>query len=242
MALSDGRIVGMEALLRWRHPTLGMISPAQFIPIAEETGLIEEMGKWALEEACVQTRAWQQQGLPPVQMAVNLSPRQLDNFTLVETVEAVLKRSGLPPSMLELEITESAMMKNTDHAITLMQKLREMGVCLAMDDFGTGYSSLSYLTRFPLSTVKIDRSFINDLSHSNDAQALVDGIIKLAHSLRMKVVAEGVQTQDQLDYLTARHCDQIQGFWLCKPVPAEEAASFLARPLRTQQFAPKLVA
>jgi diguanylate cyclase (GGDEF)-like protein/PAS domain S-box-containing protein len=242
MALSDGRIVGMEALLRWRHPTLGMISPAQFIPIAEETGLIEEMGKWALEEACVQTRAWQQQGLPPVQMAVNLSPRQLDNFTLVETVEAVLKRSGLPPSMLELEITESAMMKNTDHAITLMQKLRDMGVCLAMDDFGTGYSSLSYLTRFPLSTVKIDRSFINDLSHSNDAQALVDGIIKLAHSLRMKVVAEGVQTQDQLDYLTARHCDQIQGFWLCKPVPAEEAASFLARPLRTQQFAPKLVA
>jgi EAL domain-containing protein (putative c-di-GMP-specific phosphodiesterase class I) len=175
-------------------------------------------------------------------MAVNLSPRQLDNFTLVETVAAVLESSGLPPSMLELEITESAMMKNTDHAIALMQKLRGMGVCLAIDDFGTGYSSLSYLTRFPLSTVKIDRSFIHDLSHSADAQALVDGIIKLAHSLRMSVVAEGVETQAQLDYLAARSCDQIQGFWLCKPAPAEETSSFLARPLRAPQFAPKLVA
>jgi diguanylate cyclase (GGDEF)-like protein/PAS domain S-box-containing protein len=242
MALKDTRVVGMEALLRWRHPALGMISPAQFIPIAEETGLIEEMGKWALEQACIQTRAWQQQGLPPVQIAVNLSPRQLDSFNLVETVAAVLQSSGLPPSMLELEITESAMMKNTDHAVALMQKLRDMGVCLAIDDFGTGYSSLSYLTRFPLSTVKIDRSFINDLSHSKDAQALVDGIIKLAHSLRMKVVAEGVETQEQLDYLAARRCDQIQGFWLCKPVPAEEAASFLGRPLRSQPFSPKLVA
>ena len=242
MALKDGRVVGMEALLRWHHPTLGMISPAQFIPIAEETGLIEEMGKWALEQACMQVRAWQQQGLPPVQMAVNLSPRQLDSFTLVETVAAVLESSGLPPSMLELEITESAMMKNTDHAIALMQKLRGMGVCLAIDDFGTGYSSLSYLTRFPLSTVKIDRSFIHDLSHSADAQALVDGIIKLAHSLRMSVVAEGVETQAQLDYLAARSCDQIQGFWLCKPAPADETSSFLARPLRAPQFAPKLVA
>ena len=242
MALQDGRIVGMEALLRWRHPVLGMISPAQFIPIAEETGLIETMGKWALEQACAQARAWLDSGLPPVQMAVNLSPRQLDSFSLADTVADVLRSTGLPPSMLELEITESAMMKNTEHAIALMQKLRDMGVCLAIDDFGTGYSSLSYLRRFPLSTVKIDRSFVNDLSHSSDAQALVDGIIKLAHSLRMKVVAEGVETQAQLDYLAARGCDDIQGFWLCKPVAAEDASAFLTRPLRTQKFTPKLAA
>ncbi len=242
MDLRSRRIVGVEALMRWRHPVLGLISPAQFIPIAEETGLIEPMGKWALEQACAQARAWLERGLPPVQMAVNLSPRQLDSFALVETVATVLQSSGLPPSMLELEITESAMMKNTEHAVLLLQRLRDMGVRLAIDDFGTGYSSLSYLRRFPLSTVKIDRSFINDLPHNNDAQALVDGIIKLAHSLRMEVIAEGVETPEQLDYLATRGCDQIQGYWLCKPAPAEEAGGFIGSHQRNYQFAPKLVA
>ena len=232
MDLCSRRIVGVEALMRWRHPVLGMVPPAQFIPIAEETGLIQAMGRWALERACADAVSWQEQGLPAVQMAVNLSPRQLDSLTLIDDVGDILAKSGLRASMLELEITESAMMKNTGHAVTLLKKLRAMGVGLAMDDFGTGYSSLSYLRRFPLSTVKIDRSFINDLPHDTDAQALIDGIIKLAHSLRMKVVAEGVETAAQLDYLAARGCDQIQGYWLCKPAPAAEAGQFILRDAR----------
>jgi diguanylate cyclase (GGDEF)-like protein/PAS domain S-box-containing protein len=232
MDLRSRRIVGVEALMRWRHPVLGMVPPAQFIPIAEETGLIQAMGRWAMERACADAHSWQERGLPAVQMAVNLSPRQLDSLTLVDDVASILASSGLHPSLLELEITESAMMKNTGHAVTLLKKLRAMGIGLAMDDFGTGYSSLSYLRRFPLSTVKIDRSFINDLPHDADAQALIEGIIKLAHSLRMNVVAEGVESAAQLDYLAAHGCDQIQGYWLCRPVPATEAGQFILRHAR----------
>jgi diguanylate cyclase (GGDEF)-like protein len=229
MELATRRIVGVEALMRWRHPSLGMISPAQFIPLAEETGLIEAMGKWALEQACADARAWQERGIPAVQMAVNLSPRQLNDAGLVDDVAAILARTRLAPSLLELEITESAMMKNTEHAVAQLARLRDMGVGLAMDDFGTGYSSLSYLRRLPLCTVKIDRSFVSDLTHDADAQSLIDGIIKLAHSLRMRVVAEGVETRAQADYLEARGCDQMQGYWLCKPAPADEIGRFIAR-------------
>jgi diguanylate cyclase (GGDEF)-like protein len=238
MDLRSQRIVGVEALMRWRHPVLGMVSPAQFIPIAEETGLIEPMGRWALEAACRDARSWQDRGLPPVQVAVNLSTRQLASPTLLPDVAAVLQASRLDPQQLELEITESAMMKNPEHAATLLQQVRQLGVGLAIDDFGTGYSSLSYLKRFPLSTVKIDRSFVNDLSQDKDAQALTDGIITLAHGLRMKVVAEGVETAGQLDYLRARGCDEIQGYWLCKPLPAEEVCKFMARHLRNQFASP----
>jgi diguanylate cyclase (GGDEF)-like protein/PAS domain S-box-containing protein len=238
MDLRTQRIAGVEALMRWRHPVLGLVSPAQFIPIAEETGLIVEMGKWALQTACADARDWQQRGLPPVQMSVNLSPRQLNSPQLIADINEVLNRTGLNPALLELEITESAMMKNPEQAALLLQEIRHMGVGLAIDDFGTGYSSLSYLKRFPLTTVKIDRSFVNDLSQDRDAEALTDGIVTLAHGLRMKVVAEGVETAAQLAYLRAHDCDEVQGYWLCRPVPAEEVCAFMARHLRSQFAAP----
>ncbi|MDQ8023984.1 MAG: GGDEF domain-containing phosphodiesterase, partial [Moraxellaceae bacterium] len=234
MNLQTQRIVGVEALMRWRHPVLGMIPPVQFIPIAEELGLIVSMGKWALEKACTDALAWQKHGLPEILTSVNLSPRQFESRTLVADVKAILESSGLDPSLLELEITESAMMANPEHAAKLLRTIRDMGVGLAIDDFGTGYSSLSYLKHFPLSTVKIDRSFINDLSQDADARALIDGIITLAHGLRMKVVAEGVETSVQFNYLHSHGCDEAQGYWLCKPVPADEARDFMARHLRNQ--------
>jgi diguanylate cyclase (GGDEF)-like protein/PAS domain S-box-containing protein len=241
MNLQTQRIVGVEALMRWHHPVLGMIPPMQFIPIAEEIGLIVSMGKWALERACADSRSWQKFGLPEVLMSVNLSPRQFESSTLIADIRAVLEASGLEPSLLELEITEGAVMANPEHAAKLLRTIRDMGVSLAIDDFGTGYSSLSYLKHFPLSTVKIDRSFINDLSQDPDARALIDGIITLAHGLRMKVVAEGIETIAQLDYLRSHGCDEAQGYWLCKPVPADEARDFMARHLRNQ-FAPSVVA
>ena len=170
-------------------------------------------------------------------MSVNLSPRQFESRTLIADIQAVLEASGLEPSLLELEITEGAVMANPEHAAKLLRAIRDMGVGLAIDDFGTGYSSLSYLKHFPLSTVKIDRSFINDLSQDADARALIDGIITLSHGLRMKVVAEGIETAAQLEYLRSHGCDEAQGYWLCKPVPADEARDFMARHLRNQ-FAP----
>lgn len=241
MNLQSQRIVGVEALMRWNHPALGMIPPVQFIPIAEELGLILSMGKWALEQACADAIAWRKHGLPEVLMSVNLSPRQFESRTLIADIQAALETSGLEPSLLELEITEGAVMANPAHAAELLRMIRDMGVGLAIDDFGTGYSSLSYLKHFPLLTVKIDRSFINDLSQDADARALIDGIITLAHGLRMKVVAEGVETAAQLDYLRSRGCDEAQGYWLCKPLPAEEARSFMARHLRNQ-FVPSVAA
>lgn len=241
MNLQTQRIVGVEALMRWHHPVLGMIPPVQFIPIAEEIGLIVSMGKWALERACADSRSWQKDGLPEVLMSVNLSPRQFESRTLIADIQAVLDASGLKPSLLELELTEGAVMANPEHATELLQAIRDMGVGLAIDDFGTGYSSLSYLKHFPLSTVKIDRSFINDLSQDADARALIDGIITLAHGLRMKVVAEGVETTAQLDYLRSRGCDEAQGYWLCKPIPADEARNFMTHHLRNQ-FAPSVAA
>ena len=241
MNLRTQSIVGVEALMRWHHPVLGLIPPVQFIPIAEELGLIVSMGKWALGKACADALAWQKHGLPEVLMSVNLSPRQFESRTLITDIEAVLDASGLDPSLLELELTESAMMADPQNAVTLLQTIRDMGVGLAMDDFGTGYSSLSYLKHFPLSTVKIDRSFINDLSQDADARALIDGIITLAHGLRMKVVAEGVETEVQINYLHSRGCDEAQGYWLCRPMPADEARDFMARHLRNQ-FVPSVVA
>jgi len=173
-----------------------------------------------------------------VQMSVNLSTRQLTSHSLIADIAEALDSSGLNPALLELEITESAMMTNPEQAATILQQIRDLGVGLAIDDFGTGYSSLSYLKRFPLSTVKIDRSFVNDLSQDHDAQALIDGIVTLSHGLRMKVVAEGVETAEQLAYLRSHDCDEIQGYWLCKPVPAEDVCKFMARHLRNMFAAP----
>jgi diguanylate cyclase (GGDEF)-like protein/PAS domain S-box-containing protein len=238
LELGSQRIVGVEALMRWRHPALGMVSPAQFIPIAEETGLIEPIGRWALERACADAVAWRALGLPALQMSVNVSPRQLNSRSIINEIRGILDSTGLEPELLELEITEGAMMKNPEHAVKLLEDIRAMGVGLAIDDFGTGYSSLSYLRRFPLSTVKIDRAFINDVSENADAQALVDSIITLAHGLRMKVVAEGVETMVQLDHLRSRGCDEIQGFLLCKPLPRDELCKFVLRHISTPFASP----
>jgi diguanylate cyclase (GGDEF)-like protein len=231
MELKTGRITGVEALMRWRHPTLGMVSPAQFIPIAEDSGLIETMGHWALEVACRDARRWQDEG-HPVQVSVNLSARQLNRPALVAEVQQVLAGQGLEASWLELEITESGVMRNPARAAAQLRELRELGVSLAIDDFGTGYSSLSYLQRFPLSTLKIDRSFIKDLPGDEDAAGLTAGIVALAHRLRMTVVAEGVETVEQLGFLRASQCDQIQGYFLSKPISADEISQFLGRDVR----------
>ena len=238
MELGGQRIVGVEALMRWRHPALGMVSPAQFIPIAEETGLIESIGRWALERACADAVSWREAGVPALQVSVNLSPRQLGSRNVINEIRTILDTTGLEPGLLELEITEGAMMKNPEHAVKLLEDIRAMGVGLAIDDFGTGYSSLSYLRRFPLSTVKIDRAFIHDVSENADAQALVDSIITLAHGLRMKVVAEGVETMVQLDHLAQRGCDEIQGYLLCKPLPRDELCKFVLRHISTPFASP----
>jgi len=231
LELATGCVTGVEALMRWQHPTLGLVSPVQFIPIAEDTGLIESMGQWALEVACRDALRWRNEG-HPVQVSVNLSSRQLNRPRLVEEVAQVLAQSGLDPAMLELEITESGVMRNPTRAAAQLRELRDLGVSLAIDDFGTGYSSLSYLQRFPLSTLKIDRSFIKDLPGDEDAAALTAGIIGLAQRLRMKVVAEGVETLEQLGFLRTNHCDQIQGYYLSKPITAGEMSRFLARDVR----------
>jgi len=229
--LITGRVTGVEALMRWRHPSLGMISPLQFIPIAEDTGLIVGFGHWALEIACRDARTWQDEG-HPIQVSVNLSARQLDRPELAEEVAQVIASARLDPGQLELEITESGVMRNPTQAAARLQELRNLGVSLAIDDFGTGYSSLSYLRNFPLSTLKIDRSFVKDLPADEDAAALTAGIIGLAHRLRMKVVAEGVETLEQLGYLRANGCDEIQGYYLSKPIAADEMSRFLERDLR----------
>jgi diguanylate cyclase (GGDEF)-like protein len=231
LELTTGRITGVEALMRWRHPTLGLIPPAQFIPIAEDNGLIDVMGRWALEVACRDARRWQDEG-HPVRVSVNLSPRQLNRAELAQEVSQVLAAARLAPEQLEIEITESGVMRNPTRAAAQLLELRALGVSLAIDDFGTGYSSLSYLRRFPLDTLKIDRSFIKDLPGDEDAAGLTAGIIALAHRLRMTVVAEGVETLEQLGFLRAQRCDQIQGFYLSKPIAADEISRFLERDVR----------
>ena len=229
--IGTGRITGVEALMRWRHPSLGLISPLEFIPIAEDTGLINNFGRWALEVACRDARKWQDEG-HPVQVSVNLSARQLDQPRLAEEVAQLLADARLDPGQLELEITESAVMRNPAQAAARLRELRDLGVSLAIDDFGTGYSSLSYLRSFPLCTLKIDRSFVKDLPADEDAAALTAGVIALAHRLRMKVVAEGVETLEQLGYLRTHSCDEIQGYYLSKPITASEMSRFLERDLR----------
>ncbi len=226
--LAGGRIAGAEALIRWNHPGRGLVSPAEFIPVAEESGLIVPMGNWVLREAAQQNRAWKQAGLPPLRVSVNLSARQFTQDDVVARVREALKESGLPGSDLELEITESLLMDNTDRAAKILRSLKELGVRIAIDDFGTGYSSLSYLKAFPIDTLKIDRSFIkNMIEKPDDAAAIVEAIIAMAKALRLKVVAEGVETREQLSFLQMLGCDQVQGFFFSRPVPAPDFATLL---------------
>jgi len=225
--LRSGAIVGVEALVRWRHPDWGMVSPAQFIPLAEESGLIVQIGEWVLKTACEQSRMWRDQGIQAMRVAVNLSARQFGQKTLLADVAKIIADSGLTPECLELEITESLVMHNPEHAADTLQKLRAMGVTLSIDDFGTGYSSLAYLKRFPIDCVKIDRSFIKDIPNDADDMAITKGVIALGHSLRLKVVAEGVETAEQREFLRSNGCDELQGFLFSKPLPADEVTALL---------------
>lgn len=218
--LATGVMSGMEALVRWKHPEFGLVSPDRFIPLAEETGLIVSIGAWVLRTACAQAKIWADAGMP-LAVAVNLSGVQLRQRNFVDSVRAVLAETGLDPAHLELEITESVLMEQAKEALSTLHQLKEIGVQLAIDDFGTGYSSLSYLKRFPVDTLKIDRSFVCDVTSDPDDAALVTGIIALAHSLRLKVVAEGVETAEQRDFLVRCDCDFIQGYLLSQPVPPE---------------------
>jgi diguanylate cyclase (GGDEF)-like protein len=224
----SGEIVGMEALVRWRHPEKGLIPPAEFIPAAEETGLILPIGTWVLQEACRQNKRWQDRGLARLRVAVNLSALQFRRNVL-DTVSKALQASGLEPRYLELEITESVVMQNAAEAVLTLEQLAKMGVHISIDDFGTGYSSLSYLKRFPLQTLKIDRSFIRELNQDPDDAAIVSAIIALAHNLRLKVVAEGVETEEQLAFLRLLGGDEYQGFYSSKPLPAAEFEHLLVQ-------------
>ncbi|MBI3854153.1 MAG: EAL domain-containing protein, partial [Planctomycetes bacterium] len=227
--VKGGQIVSMEALVRWNHPTLGLVQPSDFIPLAEESGLILPLGERVLRAACAQSRAWQRAGLPPIRVSVNFSPRQFQHQNPVALVSRVLKETGLPPGHLELEITESAVMKDADAALGTLRALKETGVHLAIDDFGTGYSSLSYLRSFPITSLKVDRSFVKEVTSRSDDAAIVTAVIAMAHSLKLKVIAEGVETEQHLEWLHARDCDEVQGYHFSRPVPAEAAAKLLAR-------------
>ena len=222
VSMQTGKMIGVEALLRWQHPDWGLISPDRFIPIAEESGLIKPIGNWVLREACRQNRAWQDMGLPAIPVAVNLSVVELRQPTFVQEVTRVLMQSGMAPEHLELEVTESIAIQEYTEVISWLQKLKEMGVRLSIDDFGTGYSSLSYLKRLPIDTIKIDKSFIHDIGIDLNDAAIVDAIISMSHSLGLSVIAEGVETKEQLDFLKTHHCDEIQGYYFGRPVPAAE--------------------
>ncbi|HEX6734598.1 MAG TPA: EAL domain-containing protein, partial [Azonexus sp.] len=236
----SGRMAGVEALVRWLHPEQGLISPADFIPVAEETGLILPLGERVLRSACVQARAWLDAGVDDLHVAVNLSARQLEQPDLRDVVQRALSDSGLPPAALVLEITESVLMARAAESIDLLRDLRGLGIHLSIDDFGTGYSSLSYLKHLPANTLKIDRSFIQDIPGDEDAVAIVTGILALAHSLRMKVVAEGVETPAQQEILAHLKCEQLQGYLFSRPLPAEVIETQLLMPKRRKRPARKL--
>jgi diguanylate cyclase (GGDEF)-like protein len=224
--LSTGKILGMEALIRWQHPTMGLVPPGKFIPLAEETGLIIPIGNWVLQTACRQAVQWQREGFPLWKMAVNISPKQFWQADLPDTIAEVLEASGFDARLLELEITESAIMLDVEKAIETMRRIRDMGISLALDDFGTGYSSLSCLRRFPLSKLKIDRSFVRDILKGEDGGAIAEGIIGLARTLHLEVVAEGIEESSQVEFLLEKGCQVGQGFFLGRPMPVAGVAKY----------------
>jgi diguanylate cyclase (GGDEF)-like protein len=220
-------ITGVEALVRWQHPQLGLVSPSEFIPLAEDTGLIVPIGEWVLRSACQQAQRWRRQGFAPMQIAVNISARQFHDRDLSQTVIRILEETGLPPKHLELELTESSIMHSAEFAAGMLNRLKNMGINIAIDDFGTGFSSLASLKRLPIDALKIDQSFVREANSDPDDAALVMAIITLAHNLRLKVIAEGVETEDQLRFLQLLRCDEIQGFLFSQPLPADKLASLL---------------
>lgn len=218
---------GMEALVRWKHPVFGLVSPAQFIPIAEETGLIVPIGEWVLREACRQNAEWRAQGIAPIRVSVNLSSIQFRSADLEETVSSALEDSGLPADGLELEVTESLLMDDPKAAAAILGRLQSRGVHVSIDDFGTGYSSLAYLKSFPINSLKIDRTFISDVTGNPNDAAITTAIILMGHSLNLKVVAEGVETESQLAFLKVLQCNEVQGYYFSPPVPADQARELL---------------
>jgi diguanylate cyclase (GGDEF)-like protein len=230
--VAAGHICGMEALLRWQHPELGLVAPDRFIPIAEESGLIRPIGAWALKTACMQNQAWRRQGMKHVPVAVNLSPRQFAEQSLLDDVKSALTDSGLEASDLELEITESMVMDDPEQAVSILHRLKDLGIRIAIDDFGTGYSSLAYLKRFPIDSVKVDRSFVEDIPQDVDSMAIAQAVIAMAHSLRLKVVAEGVESEAQLDFLRTEGCDEIQGHYFSAARAESEISGIMHKTLR----------
>jgi diguanylate cyclase (GGDEF)-like protein/PAS domain S-box-containing protein len=225
--LRSGDVTGVEALLRWQHRQLGLIPPAKFIPLAEETGLIVPIGKWVIRTACLQIREWEQQGRGPLSVAVNLSPRQFFDESLVADLARTIEETGVDPALLELEITESMVMQQTERAVILLTQLKDMGVRLAMDDFGTGYSSFSLLKRFPIDTIKIDRSFIKDIPQDAEDGALTSAMIAMAKALNLRIVAEGVEEKAQVTFLRSHECDEVQGFYFSRPVASTDVLNLI---------------
>ena len=226
MNLKENCLIGMEALLRWNHPEKGMVSPGDFIPLAEETGLIEPIGEWVLRAACTQNKLWQEEGYPPVCVSVNMSARQFRSRNIVELVGSILEETGLEPQYLEIELTESIIMHDVESTIATFKNLKKMGIKLAIDDFGTGYSSLAYLKLFPIDHLKIDRSFVFNIANDANDAAIAASVVILAHSMNLQVVAEGVETIEQLDILRKQECDFVQGYFFSKPLSAKEFVPF----------------
>jgi len=229
VCVATGRVIGFEALIRWRHPELGMVSPVKFVPIAEENGQIIAIGAWVLESACRQMQDWLQRGPQVARMAVNLSARQFLASDLCEMVASVLERTGLPPAALELEITEGTAMYGAERTIATLNHLRNLGIKLALDDFGTGYSSLAYLKRFPLDVLKVDQSFVRNITTDPGDAAITSAVVSLAKSFGLSVIAEGVETQDHLEFIRGLGCDDYQGYYFSKPLPASEIEALLAK-------------
>ncbi|MGP8114116.1 MAG: putative bifunctional diguanylate cyclase/phosphodiesterase [Steroidobacteraceae bacterium] len=229
-AIGSGRITGMEALLRWNHPDLGVVAPRHFIPIAEETGMIVPLGRWVLKTACSQNVAWQKAGVPPLNIAVNLTARQFCDEHLLEDVTSILRATGMDPHLLEFEITESLLIHDVETTLRILTGLKGLGIRIAIDDFGTGYSSLATLQRFPLDTIKIDRSFIRGIAADRESTGLADAVIAMGKSLSLTVVAQGVETSEQANFLQVHACDEIQGFYFNRPLPPEEFTQMLLAP------------
>ncbi|MFQ5949996.1 MAG: putative bifunctional diguanylate cyclase/phosphodiesterase, partial [Nitrospiria bacterium] len=228
-----GQVVGMEALVRWQHPEMGLVPPGRFIPLAEETGLIIPIGEWVLRTACAQNKAWQDIGLPPIRVAVNVSTRQLQPRDFMEIVMQVLRETDLDPHCLEMELTESILIQKEGGKISaFLRELSTMGVCLTIDEFGTGYSSLSYLKRFPIGRLKVDQSFVRSVTIDPNDAVIAKTVVTMAHSLNLKAVAEGVETEEQLAFFRAIHCDEIQGYFISRPMETKKAEAFLVASLK----------
>jgi len=225
--LRTDTVTGVEALIRWRHPELGLIPPLEFIPIAEESGLIISIGEWVLQEAVRQIREWKLEGLPELHVAVNIAGPHLKETGFTGFVHRALEDANVSPSLLELEVTESMLMDDRTTTFATMSTLKHMGLRLSIDDFGTGYSSLAYLKRFPVHALKVDRPIVKDMPHAEDDAAITSAIIPMARSLRLEVIAEGVETMEQLNYVNMRHCDYVQGYLISRPVPAPALAKLV---------------